>query len=428
MIRHYDWGKFLSYTYMGSDSLRICLLTYRGNPTCGGQGVYIKYLSRALRDSGHRVDVISGPPYPELSEGITLHKIPSLDLYNPDHLFKVRQIRNLKSPVNQFEFISMCLGGFPEPLTFGFRVHQYFRKQLPSYDIIHDNQCLSYGILGLKRLGYPTVATIHHPITVDRDEELKAAKSWFKKLQVMRWYSFIGMQKRVAKHLSSIITVSECSKKDIFSAFSIPLSKFRVVPNGINTDYFSPVPHIKRLTNQILVTNSADTPLKGLKYLLHAVASIHKRREIRLVVIGSPKNGGVIENLVGELGIRDCVIFTGRIKNEDFARYYAEATMAVIPSLYEGFGMPAGEAMACGVPVVSTTGGALPEVVGDAGIIIPPGDVNALEKAIVSLLDDPEKRHRLGQAGLERVKQSFTWHHAAQKTVDVYREAIHAYH
>ena len=413
---------------MSSDSLRICLLTYRGNPTCGGQGVYIKYLSRALRDSGHRVDVISGPPYPELSEGVTLHKVPSLDLYNPDHLFKVTQIRDLKSPVNQLEFISMCLGGFPEPLTFGFRVYQYFRKVMPHYDIIHDNQCLSYGILGLRRLGYPTVATIHHPITIDRDEELKAAKSWIKKLQIIRWYSFIAMQKRVAKRLSSIVTVSECSKRDIFSTFRIPLSKFRVVPNGINTDYFYPIPHVKRSTNQILVTNSADTPLKGLKYLLHAIASIHKKREVRLIVIGVPKSGGVVENLVRELGIGDNVIFTGRIKHEDFARYYAEAAMAVIPSLYEGFGMPAGEAMACGVPVISTEGGALPEVVGNAGILVAPGDVRALETAIVSLLDDPARRHRLGQAGLERVKQSFTWHNAAQKTADVYRESIHAYH
>jgi glycosyltransferase involved in cell wall biosynthesis len=413
---------------MVSDSLRICLLTYRGNPTSGGQGVYIKYLSRALRDLGHQVDVISGPPYPELAENITLHKLPGLDLYNPDHLFKIRHIKDLKSPINQLEFLSMCLGGFPEPLTFGFRVFQYFRNRLPRYDVVHDNQCLSYGILGLRRLGYSTVATIHHPITVDRNEELKAAKSWLKKLQVMRWYSFIGMQKRVSRRLSSIITVSECSKRDILRTFRIPESKFRVVPNGINNDYFYPMPHIKRSENQILVTNSADTPLKGLKYMLHALASIGKKRKIRLIVIGMPKNGGAVDRLVRELGIYDSVTFTGRIKNEDFARYYAEATMAVIPSLYEGFGMPAGEAMACGVPVISTAGGALPEVVGDAGILVPPGDEKVLETAIVSLLDNPEKRHRLGKAGLDRVKRSFTWDHAAQKTVNVYREEAYADH
>jgi glycosyltransferase involved in cell wall biosynthesis len=411
---------------MDSETLRICLLTYRGNPTCGGQGVYIKYLSRALRDIGHQVDVISGPPYPELADNITLIKLPGLDLYNPEHLFKIRNIRDLKSPINQFEFLSMCLGGFPEPFTFGLRLFKYFRRHLPHYDIVHDNQSLSYGILGVRHLGYPTVATIHHPITVDRNEELKAAKSWIRKLQVMRWYSFIRMQKRVSRQLAAIITVSECSKKDIHRAFCIPESRFRVVPNGINTDYFYPIPHIKRSENQILVTNSADTPLKGLKYLLHVIASIRKKRRINLVVIGSPKNNGHVDRLVRDLGLLDCVEFTGKIRNEDFAPHYAKATMAVIPSLYEGFGMPAGEAMACGVPVISTKGGALPEVVGDAGILVPPADVAALETAIMFLLDNPAKRRELSQAGIERVKRSFTWHHAAQKTVDVYREEVHA--
>lgn len=388
--------------------------------------MYIKYLSRALRDLGHHVDVISGPPYPELAENISLHKLPGLDLYNPDHLFRVRNIRELKSPINQVEFLSMCMGGFPEPFTFGFRVFQYFRKYSPRYDIVHDNQSLSYGILGLRRLGYRTAATIHHPITVDRSEELKAAGSLIKKLKVIRWYSFIRMQKRVSRQLTPIITVSESSKNDLHKAFRIPESKFRVVPNGINTDYFYPMPHTKRSENEILVTNSADTPLKGLKYLLHVIASIRKKRKINLVVIGTPKNNGPVDHLVRELGIHDCVDFTGKIRNEDFVHHYARATMAVIPSLYEGFGMPAGEAMACGVPVISTAGGALPEVVGNAGILVPPADVAALEKAIVSLLDHPEMRRELSQAGLERVKRLFTWHNAAQKTVDVYREAAHA--
>ena len=370
--------------------------------------------------------MISGPPYPELADNITLIKLPGLDLYNSEHLFKIRNIRDLKSPINQLEFLSMCLGGFPEPFTFGSRVSKYFRKHLPDYDVVHDNQSLSYGILGVRHLGYRTVATIHHPITIDRNEELKAARSWIRKLQILRWYAFIGMQKRVSRKLSAIITVSECSKKDLHRTFCIPESRFRVVPNGINTDYFYPIPHIKRKENQIIVTNSADTPLKGLKYLLHVVASIRKNRRINLVVIGSPKNNGHVDKLVKELGLLDCVEFTGKIRNEDFAHRYAKATMAVIPSLYEGFGMPAGEAMACGIPVISTAGGALPEVVGDAGILVPPADVTALKTAIMFLLDNPAKRRELSQAGIERVKKSFTWGHAAQKTVDVYREDVHA--
>lgn len=411
----------------GRSSLRICLLTYRGNPTCGGQGVYVKYLSRALQELGHEVDVLSGPPYPELEEGINLHKIPGLDLYNPDHLFKVREVRELSSPLNQFEFLSMCSGGFPEPFTFGFRARRYLAEGRNGYHIVHDNQSLSYGLLGIARNGYPTVATIHHPITVDRDTEVEAAGNWLRRMKVRRWYSFLAMQKRVSRRISKIITVSECSKRDIGREFGLPPERFRVVPNGINTDYFYPLEGVGRADDRILVTNSADTPLKGLRFLLEAVAEIRRKRRIHVVVIGTPKKEGVIERLVDELSLGDTVRFTGRIEYEEFARYYAEATMAVIPSLYEGFGMPAGEAMACGVPVISTTGGALPEVVGDAGILVPPGDAAALRDAITALLGDPERRRSLGAAGLARVSQSLTWRHAAQKTVEVYREAIDAH-
>ncbi|MCK9229746.1 MAG: glycosyltransferase family 4 protein [Syntrophales bacterium] len=409
------------------DSLSICLLTYRGNPTSGGQGVYIRYLGRALRDLGHRVTVISGPPYPELDDGVILEKLPGLDLYNPDHLFKPEKPSDLLVPINQLEFLIMSLGGFPEPLTFGWRVFHYFRIKKPRFDVVHDNQCLSYGILGLPLLGYPTLATIHHPITVDRDMELRAAFSRFKKFKIRRWYSFLKMQKRVARRLEPIITVSECSKWDISRDFRAASGRFRVVPNGINTDFFYPLPKIRRAGNSILVTNSADTPLKGLRYLLEALASIRKHRKVKLTVVGKPKKNGTIERMVQDLSLCDCVTFTGRIKYEEFAGYYAKATMAVIPSLYEGFGMPAGEAMACGVPIISTTGGALPEVVGDAGILVPPGDSAALERAIVDLLDNPGKRRKLGKAGLQRVRDSFTWRHAALKTTDIYREAIDAH-
>lgn len=408
-------------------SLKVCLLTYRGNPASGGQGVYIKYLSRALRDLGHKVDVISGPPYPEVPEGVTLHKLPGLDLYNPDHLFRPTRYRDLLSPVNTMEFLDMCLGGFPEPRTFGTRVHRWFSDRKPAYDIVHDNQCLSWGVLELEKLGYPTVATIHHPITVDRDTEIDAAPNLLKRLKVRRWYSFLDMQIKVSRLFSQIITVSECSKGDISRAFGVPEEKFRVVPNGINMDFFYPANGNGRPENTILVTNSADTPLKGLRYLLEAVDSLRRRRPVKLTVIGQPKKDGAIERLVKDLRLGDTVNFTGRIAWEDFAGYYAKATMAVIPSLYEGFGMPAGEAMACGVPVISTTGGALPEVVGDAGILVPPADREALERAIEDLLDNPKKREELGRAGLERVKGAFTWRHAAQRGVDVYREAMNAH-
>jgi glycosyltransferase involved in cell wall biosynthesis len=407
-----------------SRPLKICLLTYRGNPTCGGQGVYVKHLSKALADLGHNVDVISGPPYPHLDSQVKLHKLPSLDLYNPEHLFRPKRISDLARPINMYEFLNVCTGSFPEPFTFGERAYRYLQKRRMHYDIVHDNQCLAYGIGKIAHELFPTIATIHHPITVDRQEEFKAAKSLYQKFRVFRWYTFIKMQMRVARRLSHIITVSEFTKKDIAHEFSIDENKFRVVYNGINNEYFYPVQNGTRPDNSIIVTNSADIPLKGLNYLLEAVAEIRKKQSVKLTVIGEPKKNGIIEKLVVDLKIGDMVNFTGRIANEDFAGYYAKATIAVVPSLYEGFGIPAAEAMACGVPLITTSGGALPEVVGDSGIIVPPADASALAGAITYLFNNPDERKKLAQAGLERVNSVFSWPKAAQKVVDIYREAI----
>jgi glycosyltransferase involved in cell wall biosynthesis len=410
-----------------SQPLKICLLTYRGNPNCGGQGVYVKHLSKALSDLGHQVDVLSGPPYPHLDPKVRLHKIPSLDLYNADHPFRLRKVSSLANPLNMYEFVTMCLGRFPEPFTFGVRAYNYLQKHKMKFDIVHDNQCLAYGIGKIAQNVIPTIATIHHPITVDRQEEFKSATSRKKIRKIKRWYSFIRMQKEVARQLSHIVTVSECSKIDIAQEFSISLSKFRVVPNGINKEFFYPVQNEARPGNSIIVTNSADTPLKGLRYLLEAVSKVRKKQSVKLMVIGEPKKNGTIKKLVDDLGVGDIVHFTGRIENEEFADYYSKATIAVIPSLYEGFGLPAAEAMACGVPLISTSGGALPEVVGDAGIIVPPADADSLAREIMFLFNNPDRREKMAQAGMARVDSIFNWSKAAGEMVDVYREAIDGY-
>ncbi len=406
--------------------LKVCLLSYRGKPTSGGQGVYIKRLARALADLGHKVEVISGQPYPVLDDDITLHKLPSLDLYNPDDLFRLPSLHELKDPINMLEWLLTSSGGFPEMLTFGMRAYNFIKAHPRRYDIIHDNQCLAYGLLKMQDLGIPVVATFHHPITKDRDMDVKAQKWPWQKFWRYRWYSFLSMQMKVTRRLEHVITVSEASKRDICKDFGAAEAKFHVAPNGINFNVFHPLSHIKRHPHRIMVTNSADTPLKGLRYLIEAVHEIRQQRPIELLVIGQPKQGGQIEQLVDKLNMSDTITFTGRIRDEEFAGYYAEATLAVVPSLYEGFGMPASEAMACRVPVISTTGGALPEVVGDAGILVPPADSTALRDAIIDLLDNPEKRKQLAEAGYERAHQIFTWHNHALTVDAVYREALNA--
>ena len=408
-------------------ALKICLLSYRSNPHCGGQGVYVRNLSRALRDLGHHVEVISGPPLPVLDDGVRLSYLPGLDLYNPDDLFRTPSARELADPVNLLEWLGVSTMGFPEPLTFGIRAFQFLRNRLDQYDIIHDNQSLSYGVWALRNR-IPTIATIHHPITVDRDVAVRSVRSWWKKLKHLRWYSFIGMQIRVARKFPRVITVSECTRADISREFAIPARRFKVIPNGIDTHIFYPIPEIERDPHRIIVTNSADMPLKGLYYLLQAIAAIAGTTpDLKLIVVGTPKKNGGVVKLIRRLGIGDRIRFTGRISDEAFVVQYAKAGMAVVPSVYEGFGLPAGEAMACAVPVISTTGGALPEVVGDAGILVPPADPGALGSAIQRLMDNPGHARDLGMMGFKRVQENFTWSSAAVKTVAAYREVIDDY-
>jgi glycosyltransferase involved in cell wall biosynthesis len=406
-----------------SRPLRICLLSYRCDPHCGGQGVYLENLSRALKDLGHKVEVVVGPPQPNLDSDIPVYQPPSLDLYNPDNLFRMPSLKELSQPINLLEWMGVSTMGFPEPYTFGMRARRLLRKKRHQYDIVHDNQGLAYALMTI-RTWLPTIATVHHPVTIDRKIAVRSAPSLWKKMQQWRWYSFIGMQKRVARTLSHIITVSKTASKDIARDFKISPDRFRVIPNGINTDLFYPIPEILREKNRLIVTNSADMPLKGLYYLLRAVATVAQKRPVKLTVVGTSKKNGYTQRLIQQLGIGNLITFTGRIANEQFVREYARASVAVVPSVYEGFGLPVGEAMACAVPVISTTGGALPEVVGDAGILVPPADHHALAKAILKIFDQPQLAQKLGRAGYRRVQQNFTWKKAAEKTAGVYREAI----
>jgi glycosyltransferase involved in cell wall biosynthesis len=407
--------------------LRVAILSYRSNPHCGGQGVYVKNLARALAGLGHRVTVISGPPDPGLEGGVDLVRIPCLDLYDPADPFRVPRPAELADPVNLLEWIGVSTMGFPEPLTFGMRAFGYLRRRLAGFDVLHDNQSLSYGIWALSRR-QATVATIHHPLAVDRRFAVRAETGAVQKLKQWRWYSFFGMQKRVARCLTHLVTVSEAAGRDIRREFGLPAERLRVVPNGIDTARFRPLPGVAREPGRIIATNSADMPLKGLSYLLEAVARLlAARKAVRLVVIGAPKPNGAVARRIAELGIGARVEFTGRIDSPEFVRQYARASLAVVPSVYEGFGLPVGEAMACAVPVVSTTGGALPEVVGDAGLLVPPADPAALAAAIRELLDHPERADALGWAGHRRVHARFTWRRAAESTTRVYREAINAH-
>ncbi len=403
--------------------LRIALLGYRSQPFGGGQGIYLKYLSKALVDAGHSVDVISGPPYPHLDPRVRLIKLPSLDLFE-NGLASLRP-RHLRSLTNIIEWTSKLTGGFAEPYTFGRRAVKYLRQRSEDYDLVHDNQSLSYGMLKLQAMGTPLVTTVHHPITSDLRIALDAARSWHERLLIRRWHSFLRMQKKVVSRLDNVVTVSECSRRDIAADFGIDAGGVTVVHNGIDIAEFRPRPEIERKPRQIMATASADAPLKGLRFLLRAYAKLLERYpDLELLVIGKPRPGGDTERLLKRLGIAGRVRFETGLSTEDLVARYAESTLAVVPSVYEGFGLPAGEAMACGVPLVSTDGGALPEVVGDAGVQVPAADVDALSKAIAGLLDDPRRRDELALAARARIEELFCWQVAAGQMTRYYREVL----
>lgn len=407
--------------------MRICLLSYRCYRYSGGQGIYVRYLSRCLHELGHDVEVIAGPPYPELDSGIKLTRLPSLDLYAlPEVQRFFINPRKLGSMPNLIEWLGVCTGFFTEPSTFGMRAYNFLRHNNGhgKYDIIHDNQSLSHSMLKIKKLGTPVVTTIHHPIIIDRDLALKAAKSLWQKMGIKRWYAFANMQLKVAKKLSHFITGSQNSYREIIDTFKLPKDSLRVIYDGVDSSIFKQAPGVRRLENRLLVINSGDTPLKGLKYLLEAVATLSSKHKIELVIIGKQLKNGYSQGLADSLGIADCVTHLGQVDTTELVRQYSLATMVVVPSVYEGFGLPAAEAMCCSTPVISTTAGALPEIVGDAGILVPPADTRTLAQAIAGLLDNPDRRRRLGEMGHKRVINMFNWKNTARHTVDVYQEAI----
>ena len=409
-----------------SAPLKIALLGYRSAPHVGGQGIYLKYLSESLVNLGHRVDVISGPPYPELDPRVKLIKLPSLDLFAAkSHPILELRPKHLLSFTDFYEWWSMATGGFAEPYTFSRRVVKYLESRVSDYDIVHDNQCLGYGLLTIQARGLPTVATVHHPISRDRQLALDAAPNWWHRLLVRRWHSFLGMQGKVVRNLKHIITVSEQSRRDIAEAFYRPVEKIDLIHNGIDTRTFCPQPHIARKPYRLMTTASADQPLKGLKYLLEAIGSLQKRYpDITLLVVGKLKRGGQTEKQLRQLGIENRVTFVSGISTERMVEYYAETELAVSPSLYEGFGLPVGEAMACGVPVVACDGGALPEVVGDAGLVVKAADSGALAAAIRQLLDSQELRDQLATRGRKRILKLFSWNVAARQMTRFYHQVL----
>ena len=408
-----------------SHPLRVALLSYRSKPHCGGQGMYVRHLSRELAALGHRVEVLSGQPYPELEPGPVLRRVPSLDLYREPDPFRTPRLHEYRDWIDVLEVASMWTGAFPEPLTFSLRALRELRSRRHDFDVVHDNQGLGYGLLGIGRLGLPVVTSIHHPISVDRRIELAATRG-LRRLSRRRWYSFVRMQARVARRLAQagpVITVSQASRRDIYRDFRLPPGSVHIVPLGVDTRLFHPRGS-RRVPGRIVAVASADSPVKGVATLLRAVAKLVTERDVHLTVVGSLTAGGPTERLAAELSLAGHVTFTHGISDTALAELLASAEIAAVPSLYEGFSLPAVEHMASGTPLVASRAGALPEVCGDAAELVTPGDAEELAAALRKLHDSPAERERLSGLAWRRVQERFAWPAVARATAAHYEDAI----
>ena len=413
--------------------MRIALLTYRGNMFCGGQGIYAAYLAREWKRAGHDVHVFAGPPLPELEPGIPLHEIPNDNVFGQPHpdFFDPQQPFSLLKPLSLWELGVSRFGVFPEMQTFGFRLLARWKafQERYRFDVVFDNQCLSWGLLGLRALGVPVVSVIHHPLHIDREADFAIDPRLVKKIKRTLYFPLL-MQQVVARRLDKIVTVSEASRAEIEKYFGIRQKEVPVVYNGTDTEIFRPIPGVEKEADMLFVGRTEDRK-KGIGTMLEALAMLPPEVTLKIVDGRIPEDG-LVPNLIRRYGLQDRVIIRDEMLSvEELVREYSTARVAIVPSFFEGFGFPASEAMACGLAVIANAAGALPEVVGSdgrAGRLVPPRNAQAMADAMRDVLSDPTRTEQMGRDARVRVQKIFQWSDAAAGLVDVFEETLRAAH
>jgi glycosyltransferase involved in cell wall biosynthesis len=414
--------------------MKLCFVMYQGNMYSGGQGVYLHYITRELVRLGHEVHVISGRPYPRLAEGVHHHPLHTYTLWafldgRDEHAYDDAPFAFLH-PWNFVEFASTRVALGPLFLSFSVRAYRKLaelEREHGPFDLVHDNQTLGYGILAMKRLmGKPVVASIHHPLAIDKANNLREAKTLVRRISRELWFPG-RMQSTVANGIDMVLTGSRNSAESVSASMDIPLSHIRQTPYGVDHEVMRPLPEVEREPGTILFVGDSEDRNKGARYLIEACARLQHELDFRLIIKDKkPKDMKVVPPLVWKHGLNRNVEYVARVPTDELVRMYNRAQIVVSPSLYEGFGLPAAEAMACGTAVVATTAGAFPEFIDDGrtGVLVPPGDPDALAAAIRSLLVDPERCQRLGAAASEHIRREFTWARTAELTVELYREVL----
>jgi glycosyltransferase involved in cell wall biosynthesis len=413
--------------------MRIALLTYRGNMYCGGQGIYAAYLAREWHRAGHDVHVFAGPPLPDLEPGIPLHVIPNDNVFGLKHpdFFDPKHPFSLLKPLSLWELGVSRFGVFPEMQTFGLRLLRRWRRyqQRHGFDIVFDNQCLSWGLLGIQATGIPVVSVIHHPLHIDREADFAIDPRLWKKIRRTLYFPLF-MQQRVAPRLSKVVTVSEASRNQIERYFGIPQKKISVVYNGTDCEVFHPMPGVEKEVDLLFVGRTEDRK-KGIGTMLEALSLLPDNITLKIVDGRIPEDG-LAPRLIRRFGIEKRVLIHKRMLTvPELVEQYSTARLALVPSFFEGFGFPASEAMACGLPVVANAVGALPEVVGTdgrAGRLVPERNARAMAAAIADVLSEPGRAERMGREARARIQNVFPWSEAAAGLIGVFEETLRAAH
>ncbi|MEN8182837.1 MAG: glycosyltransferase family 4 protein [Myxococcota bacterium] len=417
---------------MSPRPLRICFVAYRGNMRCGGQGIYLWHLARELSRSGHRVDVLVGPPYPDpMPFARSVQALPDEEFwgkwFSRDFSgFLPDPPRRVFHPLQFYELGASRLGFLPEPFAASVRALGAYARRLRKgerFDIVHDVQCLGWGLLGIRALGAPIVTTVHHPLSVDRRASFVRDRGFRDALGTMTFYP-IGMQSFVARRLDRVITSSEASAAHISRDFGVDPGRIRMLGNGLDTARFHPDPEQPREPGELLCVGRASDPNKGISVLVEALARLP--REVHLTLVDRDSAEHETRRQARALGCADRLRITGPLSQEGLVAAYRRASLAVVPSVFEGFGLPAAEAMACGTPVVATRAGALPEVIatGGGGLLVDPANPDALAKGIATLLEQPATRAELSARAPGRIARAYSWERIAERTVEVYREVV----
>ena len=405
--------------------LRVLVSSYRSNPHTGGQGIYVRALSKALLETGCEVTVISGPPYPQLDEGVALERLPSLDLFAEANAFLALRWGTLSNRADRIEWLAHNTGAFAEMFSFAWRLEAFVRANAGRFDVVHDNQTLAPAMAAVdQRL--PVITTLHHPIAIDRDFAVAGAGSWWRRALAARWHCFVDVQARAARRLPRFLAVSDAARDSYAARCGVDPGRVTVSLNGVDHDTFNPDGEVPREGDHIVTLASADVPIKGLDVLIDALALLKGRgRTPRLTVIGTLRDGPA-KRALERSGLTGQVKFVSGLSNTQLVDLYRRAGVFVSASRFEGFGLPAAEAMATGAPVIVSDGGALPEVAGQAGIVVPAGEAPPLADALERVLDDADLRASMGQASLRRAREAFRWDKHAAAAINLYHEALEA--